>query len=109
MALTTNTRSNSNSVVNLASGRMVSDAGAAAAVELTLGFMPRSFRFINLTDRIEYEWFEGMAAGTAIKTVAAGTRTLDASSDVVVNSDGSVDLAAAAVIASKAFAWQAHG
>jgi len=33
-------------------------------------------KVLNVTSRDQYEWFEGMAAASAVKTVAAGTRTL---------------------------------
>jgi hypothetical protein len=110
MALTTNTQDNSASVVNVATGYVVSDSGTAAATVFTLGFTPRVITFVNLTDRITYEWYAGMASGSALKTVAAGTRTLDASSDLVVTlSDRTFTVAAAAIPASKAFAWRAEG
>lgn len=67
-------------VSNLAVG---SFTGAGADVEVTLGFRPRYVRFINLTDRIEYEWVDGMAAGHTLKTVAAGTRTDDSGGIIV--------------------------
>jgi hypothetical protein len=55
----------------------VNDAGGAVAVTLTLGFQPRYFRVVNITDRISYEWFEGMTNPGALKQVAAGTGTLE--------------------------------
>ena len=45
--------------------------GAAAATTFTLGFAPRKVRFVNLTDRIQDEWFEGMASASSLHTVAA--------------------------------------
>jgi hypothetical protein len=107
MALTTNTRSNSMGVVNFASGAMVSDAGAAEAATINLGFVPRSVKFVNLTDRISYEYHEGQAAGDSLKTVAAGTRTID--SGVLTVSGSDVTISAAGMIASKSFAWEAQG
>ena len=53
MALSTNTQTNSNGVVNYAIGKVVTDGGAAAATTFTLGFVPRKVRFVNLTDRIQ--------------------------------------------------------
>ena len=107
MALTTNTRSNSMGVVNFASGAIVSDGGAAADLTINLGFVPRLFKIVNLTDRIAYEYHEGQAAGDSLKTVAAGTRTIDAGVVTVVGSD--VTVTAAGMIASKSFAWEAQG
>jgi hypothetical protein len=59
-------------------------------------------------DRIEYEWFSGMAADTTLKTVAAGTRTLD-TGDAAVNVSGTtVTVAAAAAIQNKQCRWIAR-
>ena len=106
MAFTTNTQSNSNGVVNFARGYMVADAGAAAVLTVTLGFIPRTVRFHNLTDRISFEWFEGMAPASALQTIAAGTRTLELANGVTVVGQ-SFSLPAASVPASKTFAWEA--
>lgn len=113
MALTTNTQSNSMGVVNHASGYVVTDAGAAADTTFQLGFLPRVVRFVNLTDRISLEWAEGMAANSALRTVAAGTRTLDVSSGITVNNSPSTGVSnsfmikTADMIASKVFYWEA--
>lgn len=61
-------------------GKITLDATALVATEylaLPVGFTPKYVRFENATDRIMVEWFEGMAEDTCIKTVAAGTRTLE--------------------------------
>lgn len=61
-------------------GKVVFDSSSITAadyIEITVGFKPRRVRFVNLTDRIEVEWFEGMTADTCLKTAAAGTRTLE--------------------------------
>lgn len=50
---------------------------AADSVVITVGFKPRRVRWVNLTDRVEGEWFEGMAADSCLKTIANGTRTLE--------------------------------
>ena len=60
-------------------GRIVFDATAITAADSTLvnlGFTPKYICWENLTDRIKNEWFEGMAANSAVNTVANGTRTL---------------------------------
>jgi hypothetical protein len=44
---------------------------------ITLGFVPKYFVFSNDTDRVMVEWRDGMAQDSCIKTVAAGTRTLE--------------------------------
>lgn len=106
MALTTNTQSNSNGVCNFAVGKIVSDAGAAAAATITLGFTPRYIKFVNLTDRITDEWFEGMASASSLHTVAAGTMTLETTNGIAV-SGPSFTLTATTLVASKTFYWEA--
>ena len=56
--------------------------GATAIVatdysEFLTGFKPKYVKFTNLTDRTTLEWYEGMATNTWLKTIAAGTVTLD--------------------------------
>ena len=61
-------------------GKFTFDATALTAadyVEIDLGFQPKYVRFLNATDRIGVEFFEGMAADTCIKTAAAGTVTIE--------------------------------
>ncbi len=106
MALTTNTQSNTNGVVNFARGQIVTDAGAAAATTITLGFAPRTVRWHNLTDRISDEWFEGMASASSLHTVAAGTRTLELTNGIAV-SGSSFTVTAVAIPASKVISWEA--
>lgn len=107
MAITTNTQSASQ-VRNQAVGQVVTDAGAAAAATFTCGFVPRIVRFHNLTDRISDEWFEGMAAASALHTVAAGTRTLEATNGITVGANG-FTVNATTMVASKSFYWEAVG
>ena len=107
MAFSTNTQSNTNGVNNLAIGRMVSDAGAAADTTISLGFQPRYVKFVNLTDRNVDEWFEGMAAFSSLHAVAAGTLTLETTNGISV-SGNSFTVKAATVPASKTFAWEAY-
>lgn len=80
------------------------DSATAAATDFSFGFKPNHVRFVNLTDRIEDEWFYGMAADSALHTVAAGTRTLATSGGITVASDtGVVTIPAALMVASKSF------
>ena len=74
-------------------GRIVFDATALTAADsivVPLGFTPRYVCFENVTERIKVEWYEGMAANTSIKTVAAGTRTLETANGgiTICDSDG---------------------
>jgi hypothetical protein len=58
---------------------------ASGVLTLTFGFIPRSFRCINLTSRIMTEWFYPMTSGTSIDTAAAGTRTLNTSAPFTIS------------------------
>jgi len=109
MALTTDTRSQTGGIVNYAVGRIVTDAGAAAATTIAVGFVPRVVKFHNLTDRISDEWYEGMAAASSRHIVAAGTVTLETTNGITVNADGTFTVTAVTMVASKTFAWEAIG
>lgn len=64
----------------LAVGKVVYDATAITAAdytEINIGFKPSYVEFVNATDRITVQFYEGMTANTSIKTAAAGTRTLE--------------------------------
>lgn len=75
---------NSNVAINGVSGRHFDDAVTPALKTISVGFAPTKVRWINLTDRIEWEWHFGMADGTTLKTIADGTRTLD-TADVAIS------------------------
>lgn len=109
MAVTTNTQSNTEGIANVASGQLVTDSGTAAALTITVGFVPRYIRFINLTDRITDEWVEGMAAASSLHAVAAGTLTLETSHGITNNGDGTFTVDATTMVASKSFYWIAIG
>jgi hypothetical protein len=111
MAFTTNTRVDSAGVVNHSSGALVSDA-VAAAFTVSLGFVPRVFRMINLTDRITYEWYTGMTNPGAVKTAATGVRTLETTEGftlgtVAAGTADVVTVPTSIMLASKSFAWEA--
>lgn len=109
MALTTNTSTQEMGITNRAVGRVVTDGGAAADTTFTVGFIPRTVRFYNITDRIIDEWFEGMAAYSSVHHVAAGTITLETTNGISVGTDGTFTVKAATIVASKTFAWEAIG
>jgi hypothetical protein len=108
-------------------GRTVFDATAITAADsvvVSLGFTPKYFAWENVTDRIKGEWYEGMAANSCIKTVAAGTRTLEVTGGnggiTVCDSDGTANAngryvavlqnaTLALILASKTCTWMAHG
>lgn len=108
MAFSTNTQSNSNGTTNRACGVLVTDATTAAAATITLGFAPRTVRLHNLTDRISDEWIEGMASASSLHTIAAGTRTLEATNGIAV-AGSTFTLTAVTLVASKTYAWEAIG
>lgn len=70
------------SVYNYAVGHISTDAVAAAAQTIQLGFMPRKIKFINLTDRITDEWFEDMGPDNLQVALAGIAAQLDTDSGV---------------------------
>lgn len=99
-----------------ASGRVDFDATAitpADTLRVACGFQPRYVRWLNITDRVEVEYFEGMEANSCLKTVAAGTRTHEtANGGITVDERGfrvSQNATLAAILASKNCFWIAEG
>ncbi len=106
-------------------GRIVLDATAITAGDYLLvecGFTPKYVQFVNVTDRIGVEWYEGMAADTCIKSAAAGTRTLETTnkgiticdSSGVANTEGrcfmvSQNASLLVIAASKTLTYRAQG
>lgn len=109
MGIATSAINTGNGVLNRTIQFFTTDAVAAADTTFNFGFKPRAVEFVNLTDRITEEWFEGMAATNVLHTIAAGTRTLDANSLIVVNADGTVTVKSTAMVASKSFVIIAEG
>lgn len=79
----TSTISGGTDRVKMATGSHFDDAGTDAA-SIALGFTPRYIFVENETDRIRFEWFEGMTSAYCVKTVAAGTRTLETSAGITI-------------------------
>ena len=98
--------SNAAGVVNVASGAFTSDN---TDTTVSLGFVPRWVKVVNSTDTIVWEKLEGMAAVNSVKTVAAGTTTIDTGSAIIINADGTMVLEAATVGSAKAISWIAIG
>lgn len=104
--------SNSAGIVNFATGSFTGDG---TATEVTLGFVPRRVHLINVTDRIQQIWQEGMAATTVLNIAAAGTGTADTNSLIVAKGAGATDtyqgflIAAGAAVNAKAYVWSAWG
>jgi hypothetical protein len=107
-------------------GHIVYDATAITATDVTVvfvGFTPQYFLWENETDRVKGEWKFGMAADSCIKTVAAGTRTLEVTGGnhgiTVCDSDGTANTSGryvsisqnatlALILASKTCGWMAQ-
>ena len=73
----TTTQSNSESIVNFASGSISGDGGTPAAVVLPVGFTPRYVSLLCIASSVannvgrEIEWFDGMADSNALVTTLA--------------------------------------
>ncbi len=109
MAITSTQTKAPASAFNRAQGSYIDTAGTPAAADLTVGFIPRYVAWHSTTGRISYEWFEGMAAGTTLKTVANGTRTLD-TADVAISvsaTTGVISIGAAAILQNEQIRWVA--
>lgn len=75
---------NPGSITQLAVGRYLTDA-TAAAITITIGFKARYVRVCNITSSDQMEWFEGMAAASANKRLLAGTGSLITSLGITVS------------------------
>lgn len=106
----TSTQSNvPGSVSNHAVGRYL-DTGTVAAFTITCGFKPRYVKVVNVTSRDQMEWFEGMADDSGVKTVAAGTRTLDVADAITPTVNGfTMGLDTDVVVTSEQISWLAMG
>jgi hypothetical protein len=104
----TSTQEDSPVAIRNVEGAFLDSAGTPAAATITLGFNPQYFCWLNATDRIQYEWYKGMANGTTLKTVAAGTRTLDTGDAAISVTNGVVTIGAAAIIQNKQNYWSAR-
>lgn len=86
---------------NVASGTFTSDN---TATTINIGFKARWVKVFNATDVIVWEKTGSMADANSIKTVTAGTTTVDATSAIVI-SDGYITLPATTVGNAKAIHW----
>lgn len=103
---TVNATSQAMGLANFASGSFTSDNTATV---VNLGFKARWVKVVNTTDVIVWEKIEGMAAANSVKTVTAGTTTIDTGSAILVNTDGTITLSSTAVGSAKAISWVAIG
>ena len=95
--------SQSAGISEFASGKFTGD-GTAAVV--TLGFTPRYIQVYNETDVITWEKFEGQPDANSHKTVAAGTKTADTGSAIVIGTK-SFTISTGAAPNGKVLYWNA--
>lgn len=103
-------------VVRSASGKITFPADAITAadsISIECGFAPKYVEFVNATDRIKVEYYNGMADNTCLKTAAAGTVTLETTNGGVTVSGNSFavtqNATLAVIAASKVCYWRAVG
>src|SRR3990167_8032827 len=109
MAITSSQVKNSASVMQMAVGSYITSS-TAAAIAITTGFKPLWVRVINETSGDMYEWYHGMAAAEAIKTVAAGTRSIITTLGITQNSNGfTVGLDTDVNVINEQLSWMAQG
>ena len=87
--------------------------GTGDAVIIPLGTQPTHILVADVTDNIIWEWFRGMAATNVFKDVAAGTRTVDTGSALVVSVDlagnATLTIAAAVAVSSSLIIYSIEG
>lgn len=102
--------------LQFAEGKVVYDSTSITATDYSrfaIGFKPKYLKFLNLTDRVQVEWYEGMTASQNMLTVAAGTRTLDTTASAIVVDDRGFSIlqndTLGAIKASKTCCFVAYG
>ena len=109
MAITSSQVKNSASVMQVAVGSYI-DTGTVAAFTITTGFKPLWVRVVNETSGDMYEWYHGMAVAEAVKTVAAGTRSIITTLGITQLSYGfTVGLDLDINVTSEQISWMAIG
>lgn len=81
--------------------------GDGTALSVTLGFRPKSVKLVNITGVIVWEKIDGMLDSNSLKTVTAGTLTVDTTSALVITDTGFLASAAANVSAAS-LVWYAE-
>ena len=100
----------SHQVRNTAVGRYL-DTGTAAAFTITTGFKPRYVKIVNVDSGDMTEWYEGMAAASAAKTLGStGVRTKITTLGTTVSANGfTVGLDTDINVTSEQVSWVAMG
>jgi hypothetical protein len=57
---------------------------ASGVLTITVGFEPTKVKVVNVTDRLEQEWFAGMNQGDFMETASNGDKTLETDDKLVV-------------------------
>ena len=87
--------------------------GSGNNVQISIGFAAQEIEIFDATDNIRWQWRRGLPATNTIKTVAAGTVTIDTTSAIVVSTDlhgkSIVTFAAAAVPSGKLIIYDIEG
>jgi hypothetical protein len=106
----TSTQSSMGVRSNRAVGRYI-DTGTAAAFTITTGFKPRVVRVYDVDSGDMLEWFEGMAAASARKTLGAnGNVSLITTLGITVSEHGfTVGLDTDVNVTSEQISWVAEG
>lgn len=104
MDITLSAKDSSAGRANNAQGTFTSDN---TAVAVKLGFKPRAVKIINETDVIVWEKLGTMGATKSVKTVTAGTTTIDTGSAIVIDDYG-FTISATAAGNSKVLHWVAE-
>ena len=87
--------------------------GSGNDVQISIGFAAQEIESFDATDNIRWQWRRGLPATNTIKTVAAGTVTIDTTSAIDVSTDlhgkSIVTFAAAAVPSGKLIIYDIEG
>lgn len=100
------TRDSRNRSVNASDSGNYTGDGTAAVI--TLGYNPVFVYVVNETDATTWTKMKGMAAANSVKTVTAGTTTVDTTSAILFNGDGTITLSAALGASGKHIVWYAE-
>lgn len=95
--------SQSNGRANIATGSFTSDG---TAVDIELGFTPRYVKVFDMDAVTTHEFCEGMPATETVKTVTAGTVTVETGSIIVPDQNGFA-IAAAEMTDTNVVVWVA--
>lgn len=93
--------------MGIARGSCGKATGDGTALSVTLGFKPKHVIVMSETDLTRWEKFHDQDAANSIKTVAAGTTTLDTTSAVTLVEKGFI-VSADAAATGKALKWFAE-